>query len=148
MEVFMRLQVLIDSKFAHFLSNKMILGELILHSDDWHVNLKRFNVLIHSLQCNSISQDCTIECLEKQIVEAANVEKELRDEINELRKLNSATSRLSDFYKRVGGIHKLEEIVSSWESQQKAISENHETTSAEKSILINKLLDDWRGKKK
>ena len=144
----MRLQVLIDSKFAHFLSNKRILGELILHSDDWHVNLKRFNVLIHSLQDNSTSQDCTIECLEKQIVEAANVEKELRDEINELRKLNSATSRLSDFYKRVGGVDKLEEIVSAWEAQQKSISENHETKSSEKSILINQLLDNLKGKKK
>lgn len=144
----MRLQVLIDSKFAHFLSNKRVFGELILHSDDWHVNLKRFNVLIHSLQDNSTSQDYTIECLEEQIIEAANIEKELRNEINELHKLNSATARLIDCSKRVGGIHKLEEIVSSWESQQKTISENHEKKSSEKSILINKLIDDLRGKKK
>lgn len=144
----MRLQVIIDSKFAPLISNKRILGELILHSDDWHVNLKKFNVLIHSLQGNYRSQDCTIECLEEQVVDAANVEKKLRNEINDLRKLNSATARLSDFYKRVGGVDKLEEIVSSWEAQQKSISENHETKSSEKSILINQLLDNLKGKKK
>lgn len=76
------------------------------------------------------------------------LKKKLRDEIHDLRKLNSTTSRLIDLSKRVGGVNKLEEIVSYWESQKKDISENDETKSSEKSILINKILNDLQGKKK
>lgn len=148
MEVFMRLQVIVDSNLSHFIFGKRFFGELTLYSDDWHINLKKFNVLIHPVRDTFVSQDRTIECLQEQIVDAANVEKKLRDEIQGLRKSNSTTSRLIDCSKRVGGVDKLEEIVSSWESQQKAISENHETKSSEISIQINKLIDDLRGKKK
>lgn len=144
----MRLQVVIDSKLVHFIPNERLLGELIFHSDDYRINLKRFDVYIYSMQDAFASRECTFEYFEEQIVAAANVEKKLRDEIHDLRKLNSTTSRLIDLSKRVGGVNKLEEIVSYWESQKKDISENDQTKSSEKSILINQLFDNLTGKKK
>ncbi len=144
----MRLQVIIDSQFAHFISDERLFGELILHSEDWRINLKKFNVFIYAMRTPLSCQGSYNKYLEDQLVDAANVEKKLRDEIQDLRKLNSDTSRVFDFSKRVGGVEKLEKIVSEWESQQKIISENHETTGSDKSVLINQLLDNLRKNKK
>ncbi len=52
----MRLQVIIDSQFAHFFSDERLLGELILHSEDWRINLKKFNVFIYAMRTPLLCQ--------------------------------------------------------------------------------------------
>lgn len=144
----MKLQVIIDSQLAHFIPDERLPGELVLYSEDRRINLKKFNVFVYPMRAPLSCEGSDAKYIEDQLVDAAHVEKKLRDEIQDLRKLNSDTSRVFDFSKRVGGVDKLEELVSSWESQQKAISENNETKSSEKSVLINQLLDNLRKNKK
>lgn len=144
----MKLQVIIDSQLAHFIPDERLLGELVFHSEDRRINLKKFNVFVYPMRAPLSCEGSDSKYIEDQLVDAAQVEKKLRDEIQDLRKLNSDTSRVFEFSKRVGGVEKLEKIVSEWESQQKIISENHETKGSDKSVLINQLLDNLRNNKK
>lgn len=137
----MKLNVVVDSSFAHFVRSERLLGELVLLSDDWRINQKRFNVQILSMPDSFESQDKLVKYYEGEIVECAITEKRLLDEIHHLRKSDSTTSRLLGCCKRAGGVDNLDKIVSEWESSQKKISESNEVKTSDTNVLINQLVD-------